>query len=60
MICEKYNALTTREKIEFIGKIHHAIINSNTIFEEAAYLVNSAEKAGLFDNVTFLPDTSIN
>lgn len=55
MICEKYDALTTKEKIDYIGKITHAVMNSNNLFHIGTKLIEAAEAYGMFDNVTINP-----
>lgn len=60
MICEKYDTLTTREKIEFIGRLNHAVMNSDVMFDYASILVKTADRVGLFENVIINPGTSIN
>ena len=51
MNCEKYMALEPTEQAIFIGKLVHAVQNSNPLFLYANTLIESAERIGMFDKV---------
>lgn len=55
MICKEYSSLTPIQKVEFTGKLLHAVMTSPVLFKEAKLLIKAAEKAGLFDGVTINP-----
>jgi len=59
MICEKYAALSIKEKIELIGKTAHLVQNSNTAFDKICNMINIAEQSGLFDDVKFGADVEL-
>jgi len=59
MICSKYQELSHREKVEFIGKLVHAVQSNDAIFESAKALVYWVEQFGVFNNVTILPNNQI-
>ncbi len=55
MICENYGNLIPVERVEFIGKLAHAAMSSNSIFDSAKKLIEDAESLGLFNGVKILP-----
>lgn len=55
-ICSNYNSLTPLEKVEFIGKLVHAVMTDNMRFLAAKMTIQSAEEAGDFDGVTINPN----
>lgn len=58
MICSKYEDLTILEKVQMIGKVHHAMQSDNELFDLASRIIDTAEMKGLFENVTILPNNT--
>lgn len=58
MNCTNYLDLSPQEKINFIGKMIHAIQSDNEIFNRAEILIKKADKQGIFDGVTINPPTT--
>lgn len=56
MICDKYNALSHREKTEMVGLIVHAIQSDEHLFTIGEEIIRMAKMKGLFDDVKILPD----
>lgn len=59
MLCEQFLQMTTKERIEFIGKLNHAVMNDVGCFEAAAVLLNFAESKKLFDDVVINPPRQV-
>lgn len=58
MICEKYEAMTTIEKTEFVGKLLHSVQSSNELFDLGKEIINLGIEKGLFEGVKILhPNT---
>lgn len=55
MNCASYIALTPKEKTELIGKLVHAVQNSEICFSAAQEIVELAEKKGIFNDVIVNP-----
>jgi hypothetical protein len=55
MLCEKYLSLTPLERSTFIGKCIHAIQSDSKLFDDAAKMIERAEKRGLFTGVIINP-----
>lgn len=53
MICESFNSLTHKEKVEMIGKITHLIQTDEAIFKEVSSMISFSEIDGDFNNVKF-------
>jgi len=56
MICEKFNELSINEKIQYIGKLVHAVENDNFLFEAGNEIIWLANEKGIFKGITILPD----
>lgn len=59
MNCENYLELSPKEKVEFIGKLIHAVQSDNYTFNKAVLIINRAEKKGLYAGVTINPSTQL-
>ena len=59
MICQKFQKLTSIERIRFIGEIHHAIMSDDEFFENAQYIIDEARVRGLFKGVKILPESEL-
>jgi hypothetical protein len=59
MICEKYAALSIKEKIEYVGKLLHGVQSLNAMFDEGAKIINVAESIGLYEDVKFGSDVEL-
>lgn len=57
MNCQKYIALSPKEKIEMIGKLIHAVQSDNDFFNRAQALIRLADNKGLFEGVTINPQS---
>lgn len=55
MICKKYQDLSVKERIEYVGKVFHAIISHDEFFQTGEVIIIRAEKMGLFENVIINP-----
>jgi hypothetical protein len=55
--CIQYQSMTTREKVEFIGKLVHLVTNDETSFSRARGMILRGEVQGLLDDVVFNPPT---
>ncbi len=60
MNCDKYMALSPKERVEMIGQIVHAIQSSNEIFNRATLMIATAKQLGLFEGVVINPLTDTN
>lgn len=56
MNCQEYQNLSHFSKVEFIGKLVHAVQNDGWCYVLGQALVDYAEETGIFDNVTILPE----
>jgi hypothetical protein len=56
MNCQSFQQLSVKEKIEFIGSINHALMNDEELFTDGCQLLNKAQKKGVLNNVTILPE----
>lgn len=56
MICEKFNELSINEKIQYIGKLVHAVENDNLLFEAGNEIIGLANEKGIFKGITILPE----
>lgn len=59
MLCDKYMRLSPQERSLFIGNLLHAAQSDDNIFQSAEELINLAERKGLFDGVTIMPEREI-
>lgn len=55
MICENYNLLSHRERIEYVGKLIHSVQSSNQLFIIGNAIIKQAEEMGILDDVIILP-----
>lgn len=54
MICQKFEALSHYEKVQFLGKLTHASQSDDVLFEIANEIIRQGEQRGLFDKVSFI------
>lgn len=54
MICQKFEALSHYEKVQFLGKLTHASQSDDVLFEIANEIIRQGEVRGLFEKVSFL------
>ena len=59
-LCKQFDALTVTERIEFIGKITHLVMNDEVSFSRAQGMILKGEVQGLFDGVKILPKNENN
>ena len=59
MNCKKWDELTVIEKVNITGKAIHLLQQDDKSFEAISSMIRHAENKGLFDKVTFLPDTPL-
>lgn len=57
MICEKYQNLTPVEQIVMVGQIVHAMQNDDEMFDFVKKIIFLADRRGILDNVTILPNS---
>ena len=55
MICEEFDKLSHRERIEYIGKLVHSVQSHSYLFELGQMIVNHAEATGLLTDVIINP-----
>ena len=55
MNCTTYQKLTPKEKVEFIGKIVHAIQSSEYCFQLGEQIIKVGENQKVFEGVTINP-----
>lgn len=53
--CSNYMELSPKERVEFIGRLVHAAMSSDYIFNHCESLIKYGEKKGLFEGVTINP-----
>lgn len=58
MICEQFNDLTHREKIEYIGKLLHGVQSCDKLFIIGQAIIKQAEERGILTDVIINPDTN--
>jgi hypothetical protein len=58
MNCEKFMNLSPKEKIIFIGKLNHACMSMDYLFDKANELIDIAEAMGLFDRAKIMPSAA--
>lgn len=56
MNCEQFMNLSPKEKVMFIGKLNHACMSDDYLFEKANELINIAEAFGIFDKAKIMPN----
>ena len=56
MLCKKYEELSPFERVEFIGKLVHAVQSDDVFFDEAKVIIYNGEVFGTFEGVKILPD----
>ena len=55
MICSNYENLSPQERIEFTGKLLHAVMNDNKLKHAADGIIAIAEAKGMFEGVVINP-----
>lgn len=55
MICPKYDALTPKERADFIGAVVHACQSCDKLYSMGQEIIRLGELAGLFDGVVINP-----
>ena len=55
MLCESFNKMTLNEKVEFIGKLNHAVQSDERIFNLAKVIIDTSEKLKIFEGVKIIP-----
>lgn len=55
MICDKFDSLSHREKIEFIGTICHAVQSDDRLFLLGRAIIFQAQDIGVLDDVIINP-----
>jgi len=55
-ICSKYEELSPFERVEFIGKLVHAVMSDNFMFQVGQDIIKTGENKGLFNGVKILPE----
>lgn len=55
MLCKKFRDLTPVEKVQFIGELNHAVMNSDILFEAAQVLISAAKERGILERVIINP-----
>lgn len=58
MICESFDLLSHKEKIEFIGKLVHSVQSDNNLFIVGQSIIRQAEETGILDDVVINPPKS--
>lgn len=58
MLCESFDILSHKEKIEYFGKLLHAVQSSDKLFVLGQSIIRQAEEWGVLDDVVILPDRS--
>ncbi len=57
MICENFDLLTHKEKVEYIGRLVHSVQSDNQLFSIGKEIIRQAEQRGVLDDVIINPDT---
>lgn len=57
MICDKFDSLTHKEKIDFIGKLVHSVQSDGQLFIIGQAVIRQAEERGILDDVIINPET---
>lgn len=55
--CQEYQELDNKSRLILIGSVVHLLQNDSESFIALSSMVRSAEQNGLFEDVTFLPET---
>jgi hypothetical protein len=53
--CKSFRMLNIKEKIEFIGKLNHAVQNDEHAFQMGCHVINFAQDCGIYDGTTINP-----
>lgn len=56
MICDKFDSLTHKEKIDFIGKLVHSVQSDGHLFIIGQAVIRQAEERGILDDVIINPE----
>jgi hypothetical protein len=54
-LCEKYNTLSHRERIDYIGKLLHSVQSDNQLYIIGQAIIRQAENNGILDDVVINP-----
>ena len=57
-LCKKYEELTPFERVEFIGKLVHAVQSDDNLFFAAKCLIDTGQDLGVFEGVTIMPENN--
>jgi hypothetical protein len=55
MLCNSFQNLSVKEKVEFIGLLSHAVMNDEHSFIIGSELINKATRKGIFENIVINP-----
>lgn len=55
MLCKEFEALTPKERTEFIGEIVHACMNDSQLFAKGDAIRKAGRMRGLFEGVIINP-----
>lgn len=58
MLCKQYEALSHKERTEFIGNLTHLVQTYEWAFNLAYYMEQEARKIGLFEGVAIAPESN--
>ena len=59
MVCESFRDMSPQEKILFIGKLNHACMSNEVLFDMGKEIIELAELLRVFEKVTILPSPPI-
>lgn len=58
MLCKQYEALSHKERTEFIGQMTHLVQTYEWAFNLAMYMAKEAKTIGLFEGVSIAPESN--
>ncbi len=58
MICESFEKLTPKERVEYVGELLHAVQSDNSLFEIGKEIIRLGNHRGLFEGVVIFPPVS--
>lgn len=59
MICEKFDSLSHKEKIEYIGMLVHSVQSDSQLYTIGLAIIRQAKERGILDDVVINPPNDI-
>jgi hypothetical protein len=56
MICDLFNNLTPKERVEYIGELIHACQSDDVMYQIGKEIIKQGNQRGLFEGVVIFPD----